>query len=166
MSKLTAQELRDKGFVEVSPGDWRRPQGTVHERVMKAVDADVQAHRKLLAPKKRIRQSTKPILNKLEREWFDKLVLQAIQCGLPRPHAQAFTVRLANGVRYTPDCFHFDWPSFGEPNRPTAWEVKGPWMTDDAVCKVKMFATAYPEIRVIMVWRDKGGIWQEQRILP
>ena len=108
---------------------------------------------------RRIKQRTKPLLNKLEKEWHDYAFAFSLVC------VQAITFRLANGVRYTPDFFSFDWPSTGEFNRPTAWEVKGPWATDDAIAKVKMFAMAYPEIRVILVWKDDNKQWCQQRVL-
>jgi hypothetical protein len=108
---------------------------------------------------RRIKQRTKPLLNKLEQEWHDYAFAFSLVC------VQAITFRLANGVRYTPDFFSFDWPSTGEFNRPTAWEVKGPWATDDAIAKVKMFAMAYPEIRVILVWKDDNKQWCQQRVL-
>jgi hypothetical protein len=112
---------------------------------------------------KRLRQSTKPLLNKLEEEAWQMLRSKA--CSGQVLISQAITFRLANGLRYTPDFFCFSWPSVGEFNRPTAWEIKGPWATDDAIAKVKMFATAYPEIRVILVWRDEQKQWCQQRVL-
>jgi hypothetical protein len=93
----------------------------------------------------------------LEQEWFD------ILCREHKPLiAQGVTFRLANGLRYTPDFFAFDWPSMS--SGPVAWETKGKWFTDDANAKLKMFAAAYPQIRVILAWKD-GGQWQTQRVL-
>ena len=109
---------------------------------------------------RRIKQRTKPLLNKLEQEWRERLLLVSL-----RIYSQSITFKLANGLKYTPDFFSFDWPSTGEFNRPTAWEVKGPWATDDAIAKVKMFAMAYPEIRVILVWKDDNKQWCQQRVL-
>lgn len=115
-------------------------------------------------PPKRLRQSSRPLMNKLEIEWFTQLCLIAPNNRVIR--AQAITFRLANGLRYTPDMFCIEWPTIGEFDGPTAWEVKGKWFTDDANAKLKMFATIYPEIRTILVWKGAGGVWQSQRILP
>ena len=110
---------------------------------------------------RRLRQSTKPLLNKLEQEWFDVLRFNTNSIV----HCQGIKFKLANGLTYLPDFFCFDWMSAGEFARPTAFEVKGPWATDDAIAKVKMFATAYPEIRVILVWKDDNKQWCQQRVL-
>jgi hypothetical protein len=115
--------------------------------------------------KPRIRQSTKPLLNKLEQEWFNVLCGDIHANKGKRIYPQAITFKLANGLKYTPDCIAFDWVMTGEFERPTAWEVKGPWATDDAIAKVKMFTTAYPEIRVILVWKDDNKQWCQQRVL-
>ena len=114
-------------------------------------------------PPKRIMQSTKPLLNKLEQRFVSHLN----QVGYPKPiHAQKITFRLANGLKYTPDVFCFEWSWMGE-NRLVAWEVKGPWLTDDGVAKLKMFAAAYPEILVLLAWEDKAtNQWLQQIVYP
>ncbi len=112
-------------------------------------------------PPKRIRQSTKPLMNKLEQRFFDHLCIQHKHL-----YAQAITFRLANGVRYTPDVFCFEWVWQHE-TRNVAWEVKGPWFTDDAKVKIKLFAAAYPEILVLLVSEDKDtGLWHNQIVYP
>jgi hypothetical protein len=113
----------------------------------------------------RLRQSSKPLMNKLEQEWFEHL--KAIKTNLNHgPLAQAVKFRLANGLTYCPDMFSFDWSESGELERPTAWEVKGEWFPEHNIAKLKMFAHEYPEIRVILVWRDKETkVWREQRII-
>lgn len=116
-----------------------------------------------LSKLKRIRQDPKPLLNKLETEWFE--ILNAQYPNYERPKAQHVTFRLANGLRYTPDILAFRWPDPNGPARTTAWEVKGKWFTDDSNAKLKVFASAYPEIRVILVWKDNSQ-WQEQTVLP
>lgn len=111
--------------------------------------------------KKRIRQSGKPCMNKLEREWFDKVSLEFP--NYHRPRAQSVTFKLANGVRYTPDVFACDWGP--QPSTPIAWEVKGKKMWDDAMIKLKFAAKEWPEIRWLLVWKEQGQ-WKEQRVLP
>ena len=152
----TAQQLKDKGWTETSDGVWHRGKEVRWEPF-----ADVAPTEK--PTPKRIRQSTKPLLNKLEQEWLDHL--RASGGGVVR--TQAITFRLANGLRYTPDMLSFGWPSNYEDGiAATAWEVKGGWFTDDANAKLKMFATTYPEIRVVLCWKDTFGMWQTQRVLP
>lgn len=113
-----------------------------------------------IKPPKRIRQSSKPLMNKLEQRCFDHL------CKTQRPlHAQAVTFRLANGVRYTPDIISFDYPWRNVDHCTVAWEVKGPWFTDDAIVKLKVFAAAYPNILVLLAFEDEPtGIWLFQEV--
>lgn len=107
--------------------------------------------------KPRIRQSQKPLLNKLETDLYDYLQAQTLQTVFP----QALTFRLANGVRYSPDFFCFSFPWRGD-MKPTAWECKGPFFRDDAVVKLKMFATLYPQILVLLASKNDGQwIFQE-----
>lgn len=112
-------------------------------------------------PKKRIRQSSKPLLNKLETEYLNHLQSRWTNEFYP----QAMTFRLASGLKYTADFFAFDFPWTGEASGPTAFEVKGPWFPEHNRVKIKAFAAAYPEIRVLLVWREKGQ-WQTQRVNP
>src|SRR6185369_15972416 len=69
------------------------------------------------APAKRVRQSSKPLMNKLETEFYERI------CNLfPNVRCQAKRYRLGNGVWYKPD-FTISGCGFTE----TAWEVKGPY---------------------------------------
>jgi hypothetical protein len=115
-------------------------------------------------PSTRIRQDTKPLMNKLEAEWF--AIINAQFPNYPRPRAQAVTIRLANGVRYTPDFFATDWPVPMGPSKTTAWEVKGKQAWDDAIVKLKVAASTWPEIAFVLVWKESGGEWKQQRVLP
>lgn len=108
----------------------------------------------------RIRQSKKPLLNKLETEFFEYLN----GTTTARIYPQAVTFRLANGVRYTPDLFSFGCHWYGE-IKPVAWEVKGPWFTDDAKVKIKLFAAAYLDI-VVLLCSKEDGRWYMQRVYP
>ena len=103
---------------------------------------------------KRLRQSTKPVMNKLEQEWFQEL--QRRHPTLPI-HCQAIRFKLCNGVSYTPDMFAF---RYG-----WAWEVKGKHTWDDAIVKLKMAARIWPEITWTLAWKENGQ-WQTQQILP
>jgi len=109
----------------------------------------------------RVRQSRKGP-NKLEREWFELLRERPFFYYTPTLRLHAKTYLLANGVRYTPDVTVSFWPIYG---KETAWEVKGPWATDDALVKLKVAAREWPEVVWILVWKE-DGCWKEQVILP
>lgn len=108
------------------------------------------------APKTRLRQSSKPLLNKLESEFLTWLN-PSVRGIMVR--AQAKTYRLANGLRYTPD-----FTAVVE-GRETAWEVKGKWVDGDSFPKLKTAASVFPEVRWLLVWKGCGS-WMEQEILP
>jgi hypothetical protein len=103
---------------------------------------------------KRIRQSSKPELNKLEAEWFSRLPL------LSGVRPQSIKFKLARNVFYKPDFFSIA--------QLTAWEVKGlkGKNIDRGKLALKVAATAWPEIKFILVWKDAEGVWQEQHVLP
>ena len=106
--------------------------------------------------KARLRQKAGDGLNKTERAFLGHLKRQ--DCGA-RVYAQSITLKLGNGVRYTPDFIVVDeW-------RLTAYEVKG-FMRDDAAVKLKVAATAYPWISFHLVTKRKGGGWDIQAVLP
>lgn len=111
--------------------------------------------------KKRIRQSVKPLLNKLETEFFERLKLQANY--LPNPIPQAIKLRISRDAFYKPDFFSMAWID----GRPTAWEVKElrGKNVDRGKLALKVAASTWPEIRFIFAWKE----WQEwftQEILP
>jgi len=108
-------------------------------------------------PKKRLRQSQKPLMNKLEQEWFDRLLAG----GAVKLRAQAVTFRLANGLRFTPDLTYWD-PT---KDKPCADEVKGRHAWDDSIAKLKMAASLYPEWRWRLVYKVEGQ-WRTETILP
>lgn len=107
-------------------------------------------------PPKRIRQSAKPLLNKLETEWRDYLVRQLPGVTI---HEQALRFRLANGLRYTPDLAAFFEGAL------MCWEVKGPFAHRGGFENLKMAATVYPDIEWTLCWKANGE-WQTQKVLP
>ncbi len=135
-----------QSFIDRNPHLYGRPAG------VESADLGRQAGQ-------RVRQSSKPAMNKLEQEWFD--IVSGIQWH-HGPRAQAVRFRLCNGVTYTPDVFAATWQEAG---RPTAWEVKGKHAWDDAIVKIKMAAHEWPEIDWWLVWKE-NGVWKTQRILP
>jgi len=113
---------------------------------------------------KRVRQSSKPLMNKLETEFYERI--RNLYPNFPPVRCQAKTYRIANGLRYTPDFTASPWPANCGPARETAWEVKGPWATEDSIVKLKAAAATFPEVCWLLVWKDSTGQWNEQRILP
>lgn len=115
---------------------------------------------------KRLRQSSKPLLNKLEERW-----LVILKATFPTEEflSQAIRFKLGNGIWYKPDffCFSHDWPeenALSLKRRPTAWEVKGPKSWRGGFENLKVAAGLYPNIRWVLVWDDFG--WNEQQVLP
>lgn len=109
---------------------------------------------------KRIRQSAKPLMNRLEQEYYERLK-QNISLDLI--HCQAITLKLANGLRYTPDFFVFQDERID--SRTNAYEVKGKWVDGDSFPKLKMAAAVYKEVKFYLVWKQ-DGVWTEQIVLP
>lgn len=108
---------------------------------------------------KRIRQSSKPLLNKLETEFYGRLCMFH---GPGRIKVQAWRVKLANGSWFKVDfCGLID-------GQWMAWEVKGNKgkNIDRGKLALKVAAALWPEITWQLVWKDKDGKWQEQIILP
>lgn len=158
---LTREMLQAGGWTEISPGKWIKPNpGLSSHRT-------IELHRTVPEPPKakRIRQSSKPLLNKLETEFFNRI--KDKYPNFPPVRPQAKTYRLCNGVRYSPDFTASSWPYDDNMAKETAWEVKGKKAFDGSLEKLKMAAHEYPEIRWLLVWKDKNtGEWQEQVVLP
>jgi hypothetical protein len=83
------------------------------------------------------------------------------------PH-EYITLSIGNGVRYTPD-----WSSWKD-GKLTCYEIKGAYMHDDAIVKLKTAAHIYPYIKFrLFQLRGKrntpagtGFSWVSQDILP
>lgn len=105
--------------------------------------------------KKRIRQSEKPLLNKLETEFLDWFKNRNKDHAI---YTQAFKFRIANGAWYTVDFLSID-PS----GQVWAWEVKGRHAWEDALLKLRVAATTYREIKWHLCWKDNN--WQIQKVL-
>lgn len=111
-----------------------------------------------LGTKKRVRQSTKPLLNKLETEYFERLKLLWPNDTI-RPQAKRYM--LANGLWYKPDFTAVLCTGSGE----TAWEVKGPHSFRGGFENLKMAAFQWREVQFILAWKQDGK-WVSQEILP
>ena len=118
-------------------------------------DEEGKAQRMVLCPPKRIRQSSKPLMNGLEQSFWNE-VLNSVR---PGAKAQAIRFRLANGIAYKPDFVDLSTQPL------MAWECKGPHAFRGGLENLKMAANLYPEIYWVLVWK-KDGQWQQQRVLP
>jgi hypothetical protein len=106
--------------------------------------------------KPRLRQQRSGGLNKTERAF--EAYLKTIWAAPVLP--QSVTLKLANGVRYTPDFVVFHRTSGMH-----AYEVKG-FMRDDAAVKLKVAAHAYPWITFYLVSKHSvPGCWNVERVL-
>lgn len=146
---MTPESLRSKGFVEGPPGYWTKPKN------LGAGAADRANNTQLARTPKRLRQSTKPLMNKLETEYC--AVLESIWSIVFK---QAVRFRLGNGIWYKPDFFVMD-----AQIKPIAVEVKGPHAFRGGFENLKVAASLYPQIKWLLVWKQDGQ-WQEQEILP
>lgn len=155
MSIKTSDELAARGFQEIAPDVFvKRPSNPQPQPAAEPPRPQ---------PAKRVRQSAKPLMNKLEAEWFD--VIKGQYPNYPPVRAQAKRYRLANGVTFTPDFTASRWPKDLAPSCETAWEVKGIHAWDDALVKLKLAAHEWPEVQWILVWKQNGE-WRQQVVLP
>lgn len=123
---------------------------------------------------KRIRQSSKPKMNKLELEFFEKLK-QDYGSGRDVGGStfsgfeilcQAVRLELANGQWYKPDFFipsafvrHADW------DKSVAYEVKGPHAFRGGFENLKTAARVHQWCKFYLVWKE-GQEWKRQEVLP
>lgn len=108
-------------------------------------------------PKKRLRQSTKPLLNQLETDFLAHLRGRHPSAEL-RPQAKRY--ELARGIWYKPDVTAI-LEGFEH-----AWEVKGPKVFRGGLENLKVAARVWPSCYWWLVWKDPAtGAWQYQRVL-
>lgn len=114
-------------------------------------------------PGKRIQQKHGPKLNKTEGAFLDHLRFYFEPKYI---YAQAITLQLANGVRYTPDFVVMGLNAQNGISKPVAYEVKGLHAWDDSIVKLKVAARSYPYFKFVLVWREgRAAPWQTQEIL-
>lgn len=108
--------------------------------------------------KKRIRQSSKPLLNKLESEFLEKIRTDDPKSVI---YQQAMRFRLGNGIWYKPDFLVFrNIPGL----RPWAVEVKGPKSWRGGFENLKVAAGLYKDFRWVLTWKENGE-WKDQEVL-
>ncbi len=109
--------------------------------------------------KKRLRQSSKPLLNELELRFFTAFLSPAVCDNTVL--CQALRLELARGIWYKPDFFVPD-----AAGGPIAYECKGPKVFRGGFENLKVCARVHRWLRIILVWEDEAGRWQRQEILP
>jgi hypothetical protein len=114
------------------------------------------------APKKRLRQSTKPLMNKLETAFYEHLTRTLLPSMVL---VQAISLRLGNGIAYRPDFFTPTVACMGDYHFGTFYEVKGPKVFRGGFENLKVAAHTYPFFVFALVWLD-DCTWQEQIVLP
>lgn len=116
--------------------------------------------KKIKVPSRRIRQSQKPLLNRLEQEYYDRFLKDRdTQCPVM---IQAVRFRLGNGIWFLPDFFTVSLLCASN----VAIEVKGPYAYPGALDKLKLAAHQYPWIKWVLAWKNEASEWQEQVVLP
>lgn len=101
-----------------------------------------------------IRQSSKPLMNKLETEFL----VQLRGFGWKTILCQSVKLRLGNGVWYCPDFI-----TFGNPDDVplVVWEVKGEHVWEDSIVKLKVAAGQYPFAEWRLAHKSRG-LWEYQ----
>lgn len=137
----------------------------LRQRVLDALGAASKLKKDVarLCPRnRRIRQNHKPLLNKLESEFFCLKLVPPFESSGWRVVAQSVRFMLANGLWYKPDFMKVG----DDSDSPmVAYEVKGPHSFRGGFENLKMAAHQYPWIKWVLVWKENGQ-WQEQVVLP
>ena len=107
-------------------------------------------------PDKRLRQSEKPVLNKLENQWFE--ICRRSE-AITHLRAQALRFELGRGIWYKPDL------TCWQAGHLTAYEVKGQHAFRGGFENLKVAARTFPDWTWILVWK-KDGQWRQQIVLP
>lgn len=98
-------------------------------------------------------------MNKTEAAYADILEAERIAGRIHSWHYERVTFKLADDCRYTPD-FQVVYPD----GLVEYHEVKGFW-EDDALAKIKVAATSFPEF-TFRAFHKKSGQWHEREFKP
>lgn len=157
--RITPEQARALGMFQDAKGNWQKGSK------LSVVDSwDIGEP---TPAKKRIRQSSKPLMNKLEQDWFNYLS-RTLPADI-RLRAQAKKYRLANGSWYKPDMTATTLDLGPALWRETAWECKGPKQMKGisrGMLTLKFAASAWPEVRFALVYKDESGNWKQENVLP
>jgi hypothetical protein len=149
-----AQRLANPGVPSDVPGPQSAPVASIEPKT---------------GGKKRIRQSSKPEMNGLEREALAWLQSQAVNdWGASYPklvwRCQAMRFRLGNGIWYKPDIIRAIKDAQVGMGM-SIYEVKGPFAFRGGFENLKVAASLYPEHDWHLIWKEDGK-WLRQHILP
>jgi hypothetical protein len=113
---------------------------------------------------KRIRQSSKPLMNGLETQFFSYLQ-NRYPDSIIQP--QATRQKLANGSWYKVDFIVFQPRESlqGKAYQIMAFEVKGPHAFRGGYEYLKIAASLNPHIKYYLVWKGENG-WIQQPVMP
>jgi len=146
-------------FVKNNPHLYR-----FQEAAIKSSTMEIESSKKLERSSKRIRQSTKPLMNKLEFGWYSVLSIGQWNGKLVSSlMAQSLRIKIASGAWYKPDM------SCLLDGHVTCFECKGNKgkNIDRGKLALKVAASQYPWIDWWLVWRDPvSGVWRTQLVLP
>lgn len=134
----------------------------LNPHLFRGLDSETKALLKAapIVKHKRIHQNSKPLLNKLEQEFFDTHLDKTVNTLVIK---QGIRFRLANGLWYKPD---FVCIALGDPLVPIrGYEVKGPHAFRGGFENLKMAAALYFVIKWHLVWKENGQ-WHSQTVLP
>ena len=156
----TIENVKAKGFIALPDGSFaklkRRARADGSSGASKASPGASSAQP---ASSKRVRQSGKPLMNRLETGFLTQL--RNLHVGQDVTiRSQSLTFRLCNGVTLRPD-----FVVFLAGQRPVCEEVKGKHAWEDSLIKLKMAAQEWPEFEWRLNWRE-NGMWHMQTILP
>lgn len=151
--KLTEQQLKEMGYAENKVGEWQRL-GPSLSVCQAPPDRRQQAMNEPPKPPKRIRQSSKPLMNKLESEFKEYYENYSGHTLIP----QALRFRLGNGI-----WFKVDFVAFSQ-NGNWAFEIKGPHAFRGGFENLKVAASLYPQFVWMLWWKD-GNQWKHQTVL-
>lgn len=124
-----------------------------------------------LVVKKRLRQDSGPVMNKLETRFYETRLVPDYVDRCEIVLIQAVRLELARGIWYKPDFFlpatQGDSSCLDEGRRAIAYEVKGPKVFRGGFENLKVAARVHPWVKFYLVWENKEtGNWDRQEVLP
>lgn len=129
-------------------GAWRKP-------------AKTKLPFNLPAAKPTIRQERKPLLNKLETEFYDYIYAEIAKLWTnPIITIQSLRFKLGNGIWYKPDIVHIGETTW------TCYEVKGPHRFRGGIENIKVAAHKYPTLRWVLASKYPDGGWFLEVVRP
>lgn len=104
----------------------------------------------------------KPRMNKTETAFYEELLTR----GYAKVQFEGITLELGTGARYTPDfyCSYLN-DTEDQPNFTTFFEVKGGFIREASLVRLKVAARQFPEFTFILA-QKRNGIWSETEVKP